>query len=616
MAPSDPVSALAPLAVGVPVVGACLLLSVGRWVPRPLADGTAVAVAAVVLALDVLLLVRTAGDPAGHLATWIGGWGPGGPALGIALVADPLAAGAAVIAAALTVAALVYTWRYLDSARAHFQALVLLFLAGTTGFVLSGDLFDMFVFFELMGAVAYALTGFKVEDPTAVQGALAFGVVNSFGAYLTLTGIGVLYAATGQLGLAPLAVALAGRPPSALVVGGFVLVLTGFCVKAALVPFHFWLDDAHAVAPTPVCVLFSGIMVELGLYGVFRVTTVVFGPVLPAADLHRTFLVLGTATALLGALLCFLQRHLKRLLAYSTIAHVGLFAIALGTLGPAGTSGAALYVVGHAGVKASLFLIAGVILDRDGSVDEIDLHGRGRRARVLPWLMLLAGLALAGLPPFGVGLGKTVAEEAVAETGVPWAPALFVLVSAVTGAAVLRAACRIYFGAGAAPDKRTGEEDTSGREEAEVGGLLTRAPLTMLGPIVALLAGGLLLGVLPAVPQAFAGAADHFLDRAGYLGAALGVPAHPAPPSHPSGWTTSGVVLGIVSALLAVLLAAAALFRHRIPLPASGPAVRPLTAAVARLRALHSGHIGDYVAWLLVGVAVLGALVGLPLLAP
>jgi hypothetical protein len=232
----------------------------------------------------------------------------------------------------------VFGWRYFDSAQARFPALVLLFLAGMTGFALSGDLFDMFVFFELMSAVAYALTGFEIEEPSAVQGALTFGIVNSLGAYLTLTGIGLLYGRTGQLGLAPLAAALAGHPVDALVAASFVLVVTGFLVKAAVVAFHLWLDDAHAVAPTPVCVLFSGIMVVLGVYGTFRVTTVVFA-VLPRVDLHRLFLVLGMVTALVGAVMCVLQRHLKRLLAYSTIAHVGLFVLAFGTLDAEGTAG-------------------------------------------------------------------------------------------------------------------------------------------------------------------------------------------------------------------------------------------------------------------------------------
>src|SRR5437899_12581461 len=99
------------------------------------------------------------------------------------------------------VLALVFSWRYVEGVEAHSNALLLLFLAGRTGFVLSGDVFDMFVFFELMGAVAYALTGFKVEDPTSLHGGLTFAIVNSFGAYLTLMGIGLLYARTGALGL-------------------------------------------------------------------------------------------------------------------------------------------------------------------------------------------------------------------------------------------------------------------------------------------------------------------------------------------------------------------------------------------------------------------------------
>ena len=138
------------------------------------------------------------------------------------------------------------------------------------GFALTGDLFNAFVFFELMGVVAYALTGYRVEEARAVQGALVFGVVNSLGAYTTLLGIGLLYARTGELGLAQIGSALDAHPggPDALVIAAFVLVVTGLLVKAAAVPFHFWLADAHAVAPTPVCMLLSGVMVELGVYGI------------------------------------------------------------------------------------------------------------------------------------------------------------------------------------------------------------------------------------------------------------------------------------------------------------------------------------------------------------
>jgi multicomponent Na+:H+ antiporter subunit D len=428
-----------------------------------------------------------------------------------------------------------------------------------------------------MGAVTYALTGFHTEDPLSVQGALSFGVVNSLGAYVTLFGIGLIYSRTGQLGLAPLSAALAARPVDALVTVALTLVATGFLVKAAMVPFHFWLDDAHAVAPTPVCVMFSGIMVELGVYGVFRVYIVAFGVAVPPETVHRAFLVLGTLDA-------------------------------------AGTAGGALYVAGHAAVKSALFLMAGVILNSYGSVDEIELHGRGRRATLLPWLMPLGALALAGLPPFGTGLGKAVAEEAVAAAGAPWAVTLFVGVSAAAGGAVLRAALRIYWGAGPLPDRRPAEDDeTSGEEEhAEVGSLLQRVPPTMLMPIGVLLLGGLALGLVPAFADGVAEAAARFVDRGGYVAAALGTGTGSAPVAVPvTEWTASGVGLGLLSATLAVVVALLAV--HGRGQPGLITTARALQPALTGLRRLHSGHIGDYVTWLLVGVAALGALLVLPL---
>jgi multicomponent Na+:H+ antiporter subunit D len=219
------------------------------------------------------------------------------------------------------------------------------------------------------------------------------------------------------------------------------------------------------------------------------------------------------------------------LLAYSTVAHLGLFLMAFATLGAEGSQGALIYAAGHTAVKSALFLIAGVILNRYGSVDELDLYGRGRNATVLPWLMLLGGFALAGLPPFGPGLGKAVAEEALEAAGHWWAPAVFVLVSALTGAAVVRAALRIYFGAGPEPTRpRSAVETTGSEEDTEVGGLLRRVPLTMLAPIAVLLCTALALGVVPGVAAAVGTAAGRFGDRAGYLAQTLGPVPRDRPP--------------------------------------------------------------------------------------
>ncbi|MCG6494208.1 complex I subunit 5 family protein [Kitasatospora sp. A2-31] len=601
---------LLPLAVAIPLLGAAVLAVAGRRLPRIGRDALATLWAAAGVGCLALLWSRT--SPEGRVVSWLGGYLPqDGQSVGIVLVADRLGTGLALLAAVLVLAVLCYAWRYFDEPSGEhggmFPALLLLFEAGMCGFVLTGDLFDAFVFFELMGAVAYALTGYRIEDPRPLHGALAFGLVNSAAAYLSLLGIGLLYARTGELGLAQIGAALderaaAGRGRDALIVVAFVLVMAGPLVKAATAPFHFWLPDAHAVAPSPVCMLLSGVMVELGVYGFARIHQVVFaGPGgLPGAAVRDTLLAFGVLTALVGATMCWQQRHLKRMLAFSTVGHVGLFLAGTALLTPAGVAGTAVYVAGHAGAKAALFGLTGVLLDRFGSVDEHGLHGRARGLRLPGVLFLLGALALAGLPPFGTGLGKAVTEEAAGhELG--WLPAVFVLVSALTGGAVLRAGLRVFGGFGAPPSEHPEVAATTGEgEEPEIREPGRRMPAPMTVVPALLLAGCLAVGVLPGVGRALGAAAAAFSDRAGYLAAVLGRPASPAGEAPEAGWTTAGVVLGLVSALLAAGFATAAL--RRDPRRGTGG---PYRAAVLPLRRLHSGLLGDYVAWLAVGMAVL-----------
>ncbi|MCZ4604908.1 complex I subunit 5 family protein [Streptomyces sp. Lzd4kr] len=584
-------SDLLPLLVAVPLCGAALLVAGGRRVPRVLAESVGCAVSAGTAGLAITLLLNSSPP----MAEWAGGWTPvDGHSVGIVLVGGGPGLGMAALASVLTLAALAYSWRYFDEPpRRHagsFPALILLLQAGMCGFAIAGDLFNAFVWFELMSVVAYALTGTRVEEAKAVQGALTFGVVTSLGAYAMLMGIGLLYARTGELSMAQIGRALdAHGPPDGLVLAAFVLVLTGLLIKSAAVPFHFWLPDAHAVAPTPVCMLLSGVMVELGVYGIWRVYGTVFaGPGgIPAADLERALLVLGAVTAMIGAVMCWYQRHIKRLLAYSTVAHTGLFLIGVGVLSPEADDGVALYILGHAGVKAALFACTGILLDRYGAVDEHALYGRARELRGVAVLYTVGGLALAGLPPFGTGFGKAVTEEAV---GGPLV-ALFVLASAVTAGAVLRVAARVFLGLGPAPEDGTEYETTGAGERPETRHRLSRIPDTMTAVPALLLAGSLAVGVAPGFGEVL----SHAVNEAGSGGAVV-----PAP--H---WSPAGVLLDLVSTALALGLAALAVTR---------PGWLAAPRRALPLRRLQSGHVGDYVAWVLVGATVLGALAlpGLP----
>jgi multicomponent Na+:H+ antiporter subunit D len=603
---------LVPLTVAIPLLGAALLLAAPGSLRRQIVDSVAVLVGIAVLILCVALAIKASQD---RVVYWFGGWKPRnykgeGIALGISFTVDPFGAGMAALVAALVCSALVFSWHYFKEVGNLFHVLMLVFLAAMVGFCLSGDLFNMFVFFELMSVAAYALTAYKVEERGPLQGGLNFAVTNSVGGFLLLTGIALLYGRTGALNLAQMGNVLDQGRLDGLVVVAFLFVMTGFLVKAAVVPFHFWLPDAHAVAPTPVCILFSGVMVELGLYGVARVYWTVFGGLLAqhASQLRTVLIAMAVVTAVVGAIMCFLQHHLKRLLAFSTVSHAGLLLLGIALLRTKALAGVAIYVVSHGAVKAALFICVGILLDRKGSVDERRIFGNCRDLPFTGMLFVLGGVALAGLPPFGTFIGKGLVDEQASALGLHWVPWLFVAVSAMTGGAVLRAAGRVFLGWGRRPEfdptsRQEGDEDRETTDDS------THTPVVMLAPVIVLMGVTLILGLLPSLPQRALAGAIAFQNHAGYESAVLGLrpPGLPPSPGAAVGSSLSAALLGMTGALCAVAIALIALFRHLL-VPAAGEgAVEWLSGTGKKMRALHSGHVGDYVAWLTVGVAVFGA---------
>ena len=600
---------LLPLAVVLPLLAAAAIGALNPLLRRHrrILDSVAIAASAVVTGLLVVIMIRVAHHDETY---WFAGFRPHhGIAIGIDFEVGPLSAGLACLAAVLVTAGMVFSWRYFERVATYYHVLMLAFLAGMTGFCLTGDIFDMFVWFELMGVAAYALTAYRPEERGSIQGALNFAITNSIGAYLTLSGIAVVYGRTGALNMAQIGQDLAHHRPDGLVVVAFVLIITGWLIKGAIVPFHFWLADAHAVAPTPVCVLLSGVMVELGLYGVARVYWSMFGQALGnRATITNAFLVLGLLTAVVGALFCFRERHVKRLLAFSTISHAGMFLTGIALLTPLGLAGAAVYVASHALVKAALFLCVGIVLHRLGSVNESWLHGRGRILPVTGVVFTLAALGLADLPPFTTYLGKGWIEDSGNSHGMVWVTVVLIFSSVLVGGAVLRVAGGVFYGLGDPPSETLQMAEESSEETSETDEGKQRTPLTMIIPPALLVAGAIVIGLLPHLGPVIEAAAVRFQDQAGYNATVLSGAhvAHPvAPyPAGPTEITAADLITGAGSAAGALLLAFLALYWRRLPVLRRG--FEPGTGLVRIIQRFQSGVVNDYVTWIVIGVACLG----------
>jgi multicomponent Na+:H+ antiporter subunit D len=583
-------SLLLPLPAVMPLLAAAFVVATNHVLPRRALWIFATATAAAVCGLGVALTVH------GGAVHWFGGWRPrGGLALGIDFVADPLGTAMVALTGALVCIALVYSWTYLREAAPLFYTLILVCCGALCGFALSGDLFNLFVWLELAGVAGYALTGFEIRQLGPLQGAVNFAITNTLGGYFAVIAIALLYARTGALNLAQIGRELAGGKAGGIVVVAMTLLVVGFLCKAAVVPFHFWLDDAYAVAPVPVCAVFAGVMTDIGLLGVARVYWTIFAAPFGAHALRigDVLIALGVASAILGGTMALLQRHLKRMLAYSVICHVGIMLAGVGLLSARGLAGAADMLLAHGLLTAGLFLAVGVLVVRLRSLDELNLHGRAKDMRLLAALWALAALGLAGLPYLGDYLGHAEIDAASSASGRGWLSPLLWLAGALASAALLRAGGRMFFGLGARTDPHLSPEMEA--EPPPRGGSVTLVAVT-----AAVVVLGSVVSVVPGLPSRSQYSAARFVDRTAYVahvldGAALPRAPHLTLSLEPV--STEAILFGLGSSLLALALAGL-LLRREIP--------RVLAAPIHVLKGAHSGVVGDYVMWLTVGTALIG----------
>ncbi len=422
-----------PLFVAIPLAVAFLLPLAGRGRPAVsdwLANGT-------MSCLAILALVSIGEDGLYHMGAWP-------TPIGIDLRLDPLAALLLLAINMVGLVACLYSVEYMRryTAKHRYYSLFLLLVAGMNGAILAGDLFNLYVMMEVAAVASYALVAFGGEHED-LEAAFKYAVLGSLSSAVILIGVGLVYGVTGTLNMAHIAdrVSQAGMSPPLLFASA--LFLCGFGLKAALVPFHAWLPDAHPSAPAPVSAMLSGVLIKaIGIYVLARLIYNVFGVGEGALAMLRW---LGVVSIVVGSLLAAGQWDIKRLLAYSSIGQVGYIVLALGLGTPLGLVGALYHLINHALFKSLLFLNAGTVEYVTGTRDLNQLGGLNRAMPVTGATSLVGSMSIVGIPPFNGFWSKLIIILACIQGDFHGFAVVAVVMSVVTLAYQLRMQ-RAFFG--------------------------------------------------------------------------------------------------------------------------------------------------------------------------
>ncbi len=376
---------------------------------------------------SALLLLRTAWTQ-GPVVHVMGSWVP---PFGIILVADLLSSGMVLLSSSVAMVALCYSVGYVEEEgqRLAYHPLFHLLVMGLHGAFLTGDIFNLFVFFEILLISSYALVAFSGED-YQLEAAFKYATINLVASAAFLLAVGGLYGVMGTLNMADLSLKIGQLQDPGPLPTIFLLFVAVFGVKASLFPFYFWLPDAHSSAPTPISAMLSGVLIKVGAYSILRVSSVVFAPLRP--DVQEWILALAAVTMVVGACGALAQSDVKRLLAYSSVGQMGYIILGLGIGTPLALMSTLLFIVNHALAKAMLFLVAGVVIEATGTREMGSMGGLGRQ---MPWTagaFLVGAMGIAGVPPLFGFFAKFLLIKAALDAGYGFLAALAAVLAIVT----------------------------------------------------------------------------------------------------------------------------------------------------------------------------------------
>jgi len=435
-----------PVFVAIPLVAAFLLPIFGK-------KGKSAATLLANLATVSLLVLAVASIGQSRVYE-IGKWSI---PLGINLVLDGLSGLLLLAIGVVSTAAMLFSVRYMEqyTAKAKYLSLFMLMVAGMNGVVLSGDIFNLFVFLEIASIASYALVGFGCEHEE-LEASFKYMVLGSIGSIFVLFAVALVYGNTGSLNMAYISKAIQSSGLNAGLTFAMGLFIAGFGLKAALVPFHAWLPDAHPSAPAPISAMLSGVLIKaLGVYALARVIFNVFGISVPIGWL---LIALGLLSMVAGAFLAIGQWDFKRLLAYSSISQLGYVILGIGLGGliiargdnPAWASlailGGLFHLVNHAVYKSLLFLTSGSVQMSTGTRQMKQMGGLAEKMPVTRATCTIASASIAGIPPFSGFWSKLILVIAAIQAHFYWVAAIIVFVSLCTLIMYLKVQRYVFLG--------------------------------------------------------------------------------------------------------------------------------------------------------------------------